>query len=469
MTDPHQTRTGGRGPTTGHIAGDCVISVGMPEAETPPAWRWKPLTDLARLETGHTPSRRHPEYWDGDIPWIGIRDATGNHGRTLRDTEQHVTQAGIDNSSARLLPTNTVCLSRTASVGYVVVMGRPMATSQDFVSWVCNPDLLDFRYLKYALLAERTSYSRFAHGTTHQTIYFPEVKAFHICAPSKSTQTTIADVLSALDDKIEQNQRTARALERLARAIFRAWFVDFEPVKAKAAGATSFPSMSQPVFDALPTRFVDSEIGPVPEGWDVSNIGTCSSYLSRGITPRYIQEGGVLVVNQKCIRDFMIDFTKARRHDRELKKIDGREIAVGDVLINSTGVGTLGRVAQVLNLPEPAVADSHVTVVRPSPTLSWAFLGQALMLKQPVIEAMGEGSTGQTELSRKKLSELLLAVPPNSVLSAFDETVVPLMRLISTTLKESKKLAQLRDLLLPKLLSGQVRVGADVTRPEVST
>ena len=82
-------------------------------------------------------------------------------------------------------------------------------------------------------------------------------------------QRAIAAVLCALDDKIEQNRRTAQALERLARAIFRAWFVDFEPVKAKAAGATSFPSMPQPVFDALPTRFVESEIGPVPEGWEV--------------------------------------------------------------------------------------------------------------------------------------------------------------------------------------------------------
>ena len=85
-------------------------------------------------------------------------------------------------------------------------------------------------------------------------------------------QRAIAGVLGALDDKIEQNRRTARALERLARAIFRAWFVDFEPVKAKAAGATAFPSMPQPVFDALPTRFVDSEIGPVPEGWEVSAL-----------------------------------------------------------------------------------------------------------------------------------------------------------------------------------------------------
>ena len=90
-----------------------------------------------------------------------------------------------------------------------------------------------------------------------------------ITLPPTSIQRAIAGVLGALDDKIEQNRRTARALERLAQAIFRTWFVDYEPVKAKAGGATSFPSMPQAVFDALPTRFVDSEIGSAPEGWDV--------------------------------------------------------------------------------------------------------------------------------------------------------------------------------------------------------
>src|SRR5207247_5267170 len=131
------------------------------------------------LETGHSPRRKKPEYWVGDIPWIGIKDATENYGRVIMDTYQHTNELGIANSSARLLPRNTVCLSRTASVGYVVVMGQPMATSQDFVNWVCSNDL-DWRFLKYVLVAEKDSFLRFAHGTTHQTIYFPEVKAFHI-------------------------------------------------------------------------------------------------------------------------------------------------------------------------------------------------------------------------------------------------------------------------------------------------
>ena len=140
-------RTGGREATTGVIPGRVALSVGCPDLEPPKRWKWTSLSSVAQLESGHTPSRRHPEYWDDGIPWIGIKDATENHGRTLSDTYQHVSALGLENSSARLLPANTVCLSRTASVGFVVVMGRPMATSQDFVNWVCGPNI-EAHYLK---------------------------------------------------------------------------------------------------------------------------------------------------------------------------------------------------------------------------------------------------------------------------------------------------------------------------------
>src|SRR5690606_15742999 len=110
---------------------------------------------------------------DGGIPWIGVRDATGNHGMTIDDTLQHTSQLGLDNSSARLLPAGTVCLSRTASVGYVVTMGVPMATSQDFVNWVCGPEL-DNRYLHYLLMGEQDSIKRVAYGSVHATMYYPD-------------------------------------------------------------------------------------------------------------------------------------------------------------------------------------------------------------------------------------------------------------------------------------------------------
>lgn len=192
------TRTGGRDATTRHIAGPLSLSVGMPNIPPRKGWQWSALTDLARLESGHTPSRRHPEYWGGAIPWIGIQDARSHHGRQINNTAQTVNELGTANSSARVLPSQTVCVSRTASVGYVVVMGRPMATSQDFVNWVCSNGLVP-DFLKYLFLAEgREGLLRYASGSVHQTIYFPEAKAFHICHPSPDEQRKIVKQCDAL-------------------------------------------------------------------------------------------------------------------------------------------------------------------------------------------------------------------------------------------------------------------------------
>lgn len=453
----HITRTGGREATTGHIAGDLALAVGLPSDPPPPGWQWRKLTDLARLETGHTPSRSHPEYWNGNIPWIGIRDATANHGRTLDDTEQHATQAGIDNSSARLLPKDTVCLSRTASVGYVVVMGRPMATSQDFVNWVCDPDKLDYRFLKYILLGERNSFGRFAHGTTHQTIYFPEVKAFHVCAPEVEEQQAIAGVLGALDDKIEQNRRTSAALERLARAMFRAWFVDFEPVKAKAAGETSFPSMPQPVFDALPTRLVDSPLGPLPEGWEVRSIGDVVS-VKGGATPSTAKpeywEGGThcwaTPKDLSRLDDPVLLDTERHITDAGVSVISSGLLPEGTVLLSSRApVGYLAIAAVPTAVNQGFIAMVCDGALPPVYVLQWA------AATMDTIKARASGTTF-AEISKKNFRPIPVVVPPAPVVTAYDASVAPMFDLLVATLRESRKLAELRDYLLPKLLSGAV-------------
>ena len=414
-----------------------MLSVGKPSGAAPSDRRWILLTELARLESGHTPSRKHPEYWNGDIPWIGIRDATGNHGRTLRDTEQHVTQLGIDNSSARVLPVNTVCLSRTASVGYVVVMGRPMATSQDFVNWVCNPDLLDFRYLKYALLAERTSYSRFSHGTTHQTIYFPEVKSFHISVPSRAAQSSIADVLSVLDDKIEQNRRTVQTLEQLARSIFRAWFLDFEPVKAKIVGADSFPSMPQQLFDAMPTRFLDSDIGPIPEGWKVGHIEDLF-ILQRGFDlPKKARTDGIYPV--------MAAGGSVGMHAEA--KAEGPGVTTGRS-------GVIGNVFFVDGDFWPLNTSLWIKEYRNSNP--W----HAYHLLESIDLRTYETGSAVPTLNRNHVHSLPSSIPPNAMLGAFESLAKVLFEAKEQLLNESEKLAETRDYLLPKLLTGEVIVEA---------
>lgn len=124
------------------------------QSDAPKGWSWRRLTDVARLESGHTPSRRRPEWWGGEVPWIALPDIRALDGQTATRTVETVNDDGLANSSARLLPEGTVVLSRTASVGFVTVMGRSMATSQDFVNWVCGPDLLPW-FLAYGLIASR--------------------------------------------------------------------------------------------------------------------------------------------------------------------------------------------------------------------------------------------------------------------------------------------------------------------------
>ena len=289
------TKTGGRPASKGVIPGDYALSVGKPASTPPPGWRWTLLSDVARLETGHTPSRKHPEYWGGPIPWIGIRDATGNHGTKIFETQQYTNALGIENSSARVLPPNTVCLSRTASVGYVVVMGRHMATSQDFVNWVCSPQL-DYRFLKYVLLSEREALLRYASGTTHQTIYFPEAKAFHVCMPAIAEQHRIVDVLQPLDDRIALLHDTNATLEAIAQALFKSWFVDFDPVRAKSQGLAP-AGMDEATAALFPEGFEESAQGLLPKGWRFAPVGDVVDGIYDGphATPPESEEGPVFL------------------------------------------------------------------------------------------------------------------------------------------------------------------------------
>lgn len=198
------------------------------------------------MESGHTPSRKKPEYWGGDISWIGIKDAKRAHGGTVSETLENTNELGINNSSARVLPAGTVCLSRTASVGYVVTMGHDMATSQDFANWVCS-DQLDPDFLRYLFIAEGSALSRFSSGSVHQTIYYPELKAFHVCTPALEEQKRIVAILdqafAALDRARAHAEANLADTEELFENVLLATFdelVSSADMRTLAEAATDF-------------------------------------------------------------------------------------------------------------------------------------------------------------------------------------------------------------------------------------
>lgn len=261
------------------------------------------------------------------------------------------------------------------------------------------------------------------------------LRSIAIPLPPLDEQRAIASVLGALDDKIEQNQRTAQALERLARAIFRAWFVDFEPVKAKAAGATAFPSMPQPVFDALPTRFVDSTIGPVPEGWEVARLTELADI-----------KGGKQLPTDDCkaVGRFPVYGANGIMGYADRPTHEGFVIAFGRVGAYCGSIHWRYGGAWINN---------NASAVVPR---SWPeFVLQAML--ETDFERMRRGSA-QPFIPNSSLAALEIVVPSNCVLTSFSDVANSLRLKENALIDESRKLAEMRDYLLPKLLSGNVQV-----------
>lgn len=192
----------------------------------PAGWKWRSLTEVARLESGHTPSRRIPAYWDGgDIPWLSLKDIRGLTGKYVVDTADKPTALGIQHSSARVLPRGTVALCRTASVGKVAILGTEMATSQDFVNWVCSDQVLP-EYLYWAFRGSEETFDVEKQGSTHQTIYMPTVARFQVLLPPVAEQRRIANVLDKADALRAKRRAALVQLDTLTQSIFLDMFGD---------------------------------------------------------------------------------------------------------------------------------------------------------------------------------------------------------------------------------------------------
>jgi type I restriction enzyme, S subunit len=186
------------------------ISVEPNLTTAPTGWRWARLTELARLESGHTPSRVRPDWWGGRHLLLSLTEIRAFDGEWVTTTQIRTNSDGIANSAARILPRGTVCLSRTASVGFVTIMATPMATSQDFANWVCGK-LLDPEFLMYALIRSRDYLRDLASGATHKTIYMPTLEAFQICIPELEMHKAIA---KRLKHALMESYRAASAASR---------------------------------------------------------------------------------------------------------------------------------------------------------------------------------------------------------------------------------------------------------------
>ena len=294
-------------------------------------------------------------------------------------------------------------------------------------------DVVSPKYLYYFLknsstVAELQLLAETRSGTFPQ-ITFSEVANLTIPVPPLAVQEVIVQTMQCLEDKTICNEQINDNLMQQAVTIFKSWFVEYSP------------------FDGIE-----------PKEWETVNLEKITSLISRGIAPKYSDNSDQIVINQKCIRNHMIDLSQARTHTP--KVINEKWLRFGDLLINSTGDGTLGRAAQVWFQPQNITVDSHVTVVRPAKENLIFYIGLWGVLHEKEIESLHTGSTGQTELPKERVKALELHLPDNGTLDRFNTLIAPMAAAIVSKQNENNKLATLRDALLPKLMSGEIDVSA---------
>lgn len=293
-------------------------------------------------------------------------------------------------------------------------------------------DKVSQKYLGYAMKAHQWEVLQLDEGSTGQTELNRErlLDEIMISYPTSfSLQEMVVKTLEGIDQKLLINEKVNDNLQQQAAAIFRSWFVDCDLFGGKA-----------------------------PDEWENVTLEDITALVSRGITPKYADDTDQIVINQKCVRNHMIDLSLARTHTP--KVINEKWLRFGDLLINSTGDGTLGRAAQVWFQPKNLTVDSHVTIVRPAKENLIFYIGLWGILHEKEIESLHTGSTGQTELPRDRVKAMELRLPDNDTLDRFNALITPMAAAIVANQEENNQLAALRDAILPKLMSGEIDVSA---------
>ncbi|MGE4061641.1 MAG: restriction endonuclease subunit S [Sphingomonadales bacterium] len=367
------------------------------------------------------------------------------------------------NSSARVLPAGTVCLSRTASVGFVVVMGRPMATSQDFVNWVCS-ERLNNHFLKYALLAEQAALRMFAVGSVHPTIYFPEVKAFHICLPPRDEQDRIVEILGALDEKIDLNRRMNETLEAMARAIFKDWFVDFGPTRAKMEGRP--PYLAPDLWSLFPDRLDDDG---KPNGWESTTLAELAArhsgsqirtgpFGSQLHQADYSAAGTPVVMPTNLLGGEISEVNIARVDAETAARLKEHALAGGDIVYGRRG--DIGRKSLVGIDQHGWICGTGCLKLRiraPECPPIYLYFYLDLSTTREWISARAVGAT-MPNLNTSIIGEVQVPLPGQHLCSAFAAIATEYRRRADVSRRESASLVKMRDLLLPRLMSGEVRI-----------
>ena len=395
-------------------------------------WKTCTIADLGTVVGGATPSTKKVEnYEDGTIAWITPKDLAGYTGRYIWHGERNITECGLNSCSAKMMPAHSILFSSRAPIGYVAIAGQEMCTNQGFKSVVPNNNT-DYMFLYYLLKYNKDKIEAMGSGTTFKEISGSTMRGIEVTVPeSLDEQRKIASVLSTIDEKIEKNEAINENLEQQAQALYRSWFVNYEPFAgAKPVDWTDgtiddlgveiicgkTPSTKKPEYYGGTTPFIT-----------IPDMHGCVYNVS---TERYLSAAGVASQPKKCLPP------------------------------NTVCVSCIGTAGLVTLVSEESQSNQQINSIVPKPGVSAYYIYLLMQTLSETINKLGQSGSTIVNLNKTQFGKIQVMIPSQNIMQEFDSLCNPLFETILSNQKENIKLSELRDTLLPKLMSGELDVSA---------
>ena len=410
-------------------------------------WKEVRLGDVCtRVCSGGTPKSTNLSYYGGEIPWLNTKEIDFNR---IYSTEKTITDSGLNNSSAKWIVPNTVTVAMYgATAGKSCIVKVPMTTNQACCNLTINDEVADYEFVYYTLKNDYTTLASLANGGAQQNLNAQIIKDYVLKMPSLADQRRIASILSSLDRKIELNNKINADLEEMAQAIFKNWFVDFEPFKGG--------------------KFVDSELGMIPEGWKVSQIADIPHILETGKRPKGgAVEKGIPSVGAEHVKGMCAyDYSKTKYINCEFAaklktgKINGYELMIykdggkpGYFIPNFSIFGE--------GYPfENCYLNEHVFKLDFDGNKEFNIFCYFFFKTEQIMSYFNaQGAKAAIPgINKKDVENIYIFSPDNESVIKFGEFAYPLFKQMLKNAIENRTLSTLRDTLLPRLMSGEIEI-----------
>jgi type I restriction enzyme S subunit len=409
-------------------------------------WKEYRLGDIMEIIGGGTPKTTIPEYWGGDIPWLSVVDF-GKANKYVTDTEKKITNSGLVNSSTKILKKGQIIISARGTVGELAVLYSDMAFNQSCYGLNAKLDVCTNDYLYYLMKLKIDELKKNAHGAVFDTITRTTFDTIFATIPDLPTQIVIAKTLSSLDDKIELNNQINQNLEALAQALFKQWFTDFD-----------FSDKNGQPYKSSGGEMVESELGEIPISWTIGILDDLVT-IKGGTTPSTTEpsywDGDFYWTSPKDLSNLKcpVLLTTEKRITKEgLKKIGSGLLPKGTLLLSSRA--PIGYLA--ITDIETAINQGYIAINSKN-GCSNQYMLYWLKQNMDVIISHANGSTF-LEISKSKFKQIKVVIPSEEIHNSFYEQASVIFEQLIVNQRESQHLIQLRDFLLPKLISGDLKI-----------